>query len=104
MPQNPQTQIIDLTIPAATEKPAPKPIELISCLQDHIYMDDSRKFQFETQKDSKRVYSYVLNQAKIIKRLTVLDKDKYPFHLTGMSLIEVDGIVFLGWWNDGVVA
>ncbi len=97
-----QPQIIDLTVPAASEKPTPKPIKLIGCFQDYLY-ESSHKFQFDTPPEESYVYLSHLNNAKIIKRLTVLGKSEYPI-LCGMSLIEVDGMVFLGWWNDGVLA
>lgn len=101
MKQNPQ--IIDLTIPAAPEKPAPKPIQLVGCFQDYLYNDPSHKYQFDTPDEPLRLYDPFLNNAKIIKRLALLNEKMYPI-LRGMSLIEVDGVVFLGWWNDGVVA
>lgn len=99
----PQPQIIDLTIPAAPEKTALKPIELVGCLQDYIFEDKDNSYKFRFNTPEKYLYDSFLNNAKIIKRLTVLGGRAYPV-LSGMSLIEVDGIVFLGWWNDGVVS
>ena len=101
MKQSPQ--ILDLTIPAAPEKPAPKPIQLVGCFQDYLYNDPSHKYQFSTPLDDRYEFRSHLNNAKIIKRLALLNEKMYPI-LRGMSLIEVDGVVFLGWWNDGVVA
>lgn len=96
-PKSPQ--IIDL---AATEPSKTKGIQLVGCLQDYFYESD-HKFQFDTPDESLRSYGSHLNNAKIIKRLAILDEKMYLI-LKDMSLIEVDGCVFLGWWNDGVVA
>lgn len=100
MKQNPQ--IIDLTISADPVKPVPKPIELVGCFQDHLYDDLAHKYQFFTPLNDNYGFHSHLNNAKIIKRLALLNEKMYPI-LKGMSLIEIDGCVFLGWWNDGVL-
>lgn len=89
-----QPQIIDLT---KSQTPAAfKPIELIGCLLDRNF-DEMYHYKFCTSD-----YAYFANKTKTIKRLALLGNE-YPA-LKGLSLIDVDGVIFLGYWNDGVVS
>ena len=87
--------IVDLTTPAPTAKIL-KPIELVACFQDYIYEDDAHKYQFESSD-----FSHFLRGCNSIKRLATLEA-KYPT-LKEFDLIEVDEMIFLGRWNDGIV-
>lgn len=93
------TEIIDLAAPLATQK---KKIELVACFKDFKFNKDNACFDLNTYRFSDGDYSYFLKDAKQIKRLSILNDHKYP-KLQGMSLIEVDGAIFLGLWNDGVI-
>ena len=89
--------IVDLTTPAPTAKIL-KSIELVACFQDYVYQDNAtNKYQF-----SAGDYSYFLRGCKSIKRLSKLPISKYST-LREFDLIEVDGAIFLGRWNDGIV-
>ena len=85
--------ITDLTKPTMPTPPKLTPITLDSCLQDSDYR---REF-------SKCNYASYLKGAEKVTRLTTITTKYYLFHDCERDLIEVDGCIFLGQWNDGVV-
>ena len=69
-----------------------KKIELISCLQaNHIEKVGSNCFFVAN-------YSNVFQSAKQITRLAA-NMEEY----SNLDLIMIDNIVFLGYWNDGII-
>lgn len=48
-------------------------------------------------------YDQYLKDAKLIKRLAKLEFPAYSGEICELSLINVDNVIFLGEWNDGVV-
>lgn len=96
----PQPQIIDLT---KSQTPAAlKPIELVGCLQDFDFEDQDHRFQFNTE-GGPSSFDSTLKKAKTIKRLAILGREYPHLKCMNLSLIEVDEVIFLGHWNDGVV-
>ncbi|NBR07551.1 MAG: hypothetical protein EBT92_17545 [Planctomycetes bacterium] len=86
--------ITDLTKPTMPTPPKLKPITLDSCLQDSVY---KREF-------SKGDFTSYLKYASKVTRLTTITTTQYSsFRDYERDLIEVDGCIFIGQWNDGVV-
>ena len=83
--------IIDLTEEQSQEVKKKK-IELVSCLQHGFNDNDEYYFYKGTQ------YDVSLKNATKIRRLA-----KDAVGCFGLDLIQVDKIVFLGYWNDGVI-
>lgn len=88
--------IVDLTNPPKKEVKL-TPIHLEQCLQD---VAGPKKFIVLNGPGG---FDYFLARAQKITRLTTLRTDQYSFSAKERDLIEVDGCIFLGKWNDGVV-
>ena len=95
-------EIIDLT-QTLDPKPALKPIFLECCLQDFFYKDGvgEHKYRF-----SKGDYSHYLKTAiKVTRLVDFVATGQYDsFGRQKLDLISVDGIIFMGKWNDGIVS
>ena len=88
------TKIIDLTkIEIAAQEPKkPVPIELVACLQGSKNAEGYYYF-YVSDYDT-------LRHAKIIKKISELEAYKLK---DGLCLLDVDGLIFLAKWNDGVL-
>lgn len=87
--------IVDLTKPETST--LPKPIVLAQCLQDS---SGNKHF-------SGGDFTNYLRSVKVITRLATLkagSKEYSSFSEKECDVIMVDGLLFLGQWNDGVVA
>ena len=84
-------EIIDLTIKSSTEQKKKVPIKLIRCLQD------CNGATWHTDGYA----NYLRISERVIRISALSNYQNLPKDCT--DLIEVDGCIFLGQWNDGVI-
>lgn len=85
--------IVDLTKPKTAT--LPKPIVLTQCLQDSCGNKHFSGGDFAT---------FLQTGTSITRVANLTDGKKYSsFSVKDSDVIMVDGILFLGQWNDGVV-